>query len=200
MTVLGPIFAIRSKKVAQPISPCIAWLTTPDRDSLAEPRSVVEGLSPVLCMPPAGCPSVLYDPHRLSTFLSDLTQQGIMKFETRITLTREELNKYVADGRKAEGKPLHDDEVLTIVLEDSAPAAPSAPPPPSKFPEAHAGFTHVDVPGSEPATIRYNNPGGMWDGPSAAKFGSSTYGVIGGGNHIAKFDTPEQTAFVATWK
>jgi hypothetical protein len=47
-----------------------------------------------------------------------------MKFETRITLTREELNKYVADGRKAEGKPLHDDEVLTIVLEDSAPAAP----------------------------------------------------------------------------
>jgi hypothetical protein len=30
----------------------------------------------------------------------------------------------------------------------------------------------------------------MWEGSSSRKFGASTYGVIGGGNHIAAFDDP----------
>ena len=41
-----------------------------------------------------------------------------------------------------------------------------------------------------PATIRYGNPGGMYPGPSASRFGSGGYGVIGGGHQIASFDDP----------
>jgi hypothetical protein len=51
-----------------------------------------------------------------------------------------------------------------------------------------------DPGGKQPATIRYNNPGGMWDGPSATKFGSTRHGVLSDGNHIAYFDTPEAGA------
>ena len=54
---------------------------------------------------------------------------------------------------------------------------------------------HNDLPvTSTPAPIRYLNPSGMWDGPSARKFGSFDHGIIQGGNHIARFDTPEQGA------
>jgi len=41
-----------------------------------------------------------------------------------------------------------------------------------------------------PATIRTNNPGAMWPGPSSKKFGSTTFDTIGGGNKIAIFDNP----------
>lgn len=46
------------------------------------------------------------------------------------------------------------------------------------------------------ASIRYNNPGAMWPGESASKFGSTSYDKLddGQGNLIAKFDTPEQGA------
>jgi len=54
--------------------------------------------------------------------------------------------------------------------------------------------TYEHVGGKAPATIRYNNPGGMWPQESSRKFGSNSYGVIGGGNLIAKFDTPEAGA------
>jgi hypothetical protein len=37
------------------------------------------------------------------------------------------------------------------------------------------------------AAVRYNNPGAMWDGPSATKFGSTSHGVLSDGNHIAYF-------------
>ena len=40
------------------------------------------------------------------------------------------------------------------------------------------------------ATIRYLNPGAMYPGPSAKRFGSTEYGVIGGGHKIAKFPDP----------
>jgi hypothetical protein len=46
------------------------------------------------------------------------------------------------------------------------------------------------VSGRAPASIRYNNPGAMWPGPSSKKFGSSSYGVLRDGNLIAKFDDP----------
>ena len=49
-------------------------------------------------------------------------------------------------------------------------------------------------PGKTPASVRYNNPGAMWDGPSASKFGSKTHGVLSDGNHIAYFGTPEAGA------
>lgn len=48
--------------------------------------------------------------------------------------------------------------------------------------------------GGIPASIRYNNPGAQYPGPTATQFGSSGYGVIGGGHKIARFATPEQGA------
>ena len=47
-----------------------------------------------------------------------------------------------------------------------------------------------------PASVRSNNPGAMWPGPSASKFGSTRHEVLndglGQGNKIAIFDTKEQ--------
>lgn len=40
------------------------------------------------------------------------------------------------------------------------------------------------------ASIRYNNPGAMWPGPSSQRFGANGYETIGGGNKIAVFDDP----------
>jgi hypothetical protein len=51
----------------------------------------------------------------------------------------------------------------------------------------------VDIPPSfkgEPATFRYNNPGGAWPSESSRLFGSNKYGIISGGNQIAAFDDP----------
>jgi hypothetical protein len=45
-----------------------------------------------------------------------------------------------------------------------------------------------------PAAIRYNNPGGMYPGPSATRYGSTGYSVIGGGHKIAQFDDPVKGA------
>lgn len=45
-----------------------------------------------------------------------------------------------------------------------------------------------------PATIRANNPGAMWPGPSSKKFGSTKFETIGGGNKIAIFDDPVKGA------
>jgi hypothetical protein len=41
-----------------------------------------------------------------------------------------------------------------------------------------------------PASIRFNNPGAQYPGPSARKFGSIGTEVIGGGHKIAVFDDP----------
>ena len=43
---------------------------------------------------------------------------------------------------------------------------------------------------STPASICYNNPGAMYPGPSATRFGSTGFEVIGGGHRIATFDNP----------
>lgn len=48
--------------------------------------------------------------------------------------------------------------------------------------------------GAEPASIRYNNPGAQYPGPSASAFGSTSYGTIGGGHKIAAFNSPEEGA------
>jgi hypothetical protein len=45
-----------------------------------------------------------------------------------------------------------------------------------------------------PAAIRHNNPGGMYPGPSATRYGSTGYSVIGGGHKIAQFDDPVKGA------
>lgn len=42
----------------------------------------------------------------------------------------------------------------------------------------------------QPASIRYNNPGAMYPGPSALAYGSDTTGTIGGGHLIAGFPDP----------
>jgi hypothetical protein len=41
-----------------------------------------------------------------------------------------------------------------------------------------------------PASIRFNNPGAQYPGPSARRFGSNRFAVIGGGHRIAIFDDP----------
>lgn len=41
-----------------------------------------------------------------------------------------------------------------------------------------------------PASIRFNNPGAQYPGPSARKFGSTGTEIIGGGHKIAVFDNP----------
>lgn len=64
--------------------------------------------------------------------------------------------------------------VNALAMQPQAPAAPSS--------------------GNVPASIRYNNPGAMWPGPSSQKFGATGAGVIGGGNKIAQFDSPESGA------
>lgn len=43
---------------------------------------------------------------------------------------------------------------------------------------------------TKPASIRYNNPGAQYPGPSARKFGSTRTEIIGGGHKIAVFDDP----------
>lgn len=45
-----------------------------------------------------------------------------MKIEATITLTPEELNKYVLDGLRVDGKPMPDGVDLTVVIRSSAPA------------------------------------------------------------------------------
>jgi hypothetical protein len=45
-----------------------------------------------------------------------------------------------------------------------------------------------------PASIRYNNPGAQYPGASASAFGSTGFGIIGGGHKIARFDDPESGA------
>jgi hypothetical protein len=45
-----------------------------------------------------------------------------------------------------------------------------------------------------PASIRFNNPGAQYPGPSARKFGSIGTEVIGGGHKIAVFDDPVRGA------
>lgn len=39
-----------------------------------------------------------------------------MKIETTVTLTQDELNKYVADGMKADGSPIPAGAILTVVI------------------------------------------------------------------------------------
>lgn len=41
-----------------------------------------------------------------------------------------------------------------------------------------------------PASVRFNNPGAMYPGPSAKKFGTTGTHIIGGGHKIAAFDDP----------
>lgn len=45
-----------------------------------------------------------------------------------------------------------------------------------------------------PASLRYNNPGAMYPGPSSRKFGSTATETIGGGHKIAVFDDPVKGA------
>lgn len=45
-----------------------------------------------------------------------------------------------------------------------------------------------------PASLRYNNPGAMYPGPSARRFGSTGTEIIGGGHKIATFSDPVQGA------
>lgn len=46
----------------------------------------------------------------------------------------------------------------------------------------------------DPASVRYNNPGAQYPGKSASTYGSTGYGVIGGGHKIAQFPDAESGA------
>jgi hypothetical protein len=85
-------------------------------------------------------------------------------------------------------------DALSGMLIGRQPMSPSGPPiKPSASPPVTTE-TRADIKGKDPATIRYNNPGAMWPSDSSRKFGADTYGVIGGGNRIAKFDNTESGA------
>lgn len=73
-----------------------------------------------------------------------------------------------------------------------APQAPTqAPNPPIDIPGQQSLVSPQPVSGGNvPASIRFNNPGAQWPGPSADKFGSTGSGVISGNNKIAQFDSP----------
>jgi len=55
-----------------------------------------------------------------------------------------------------------------------------------------ARMSNID--GPQPASVRYNNPGAQYPGPSAQRFGSNATGVIGGGHKIAGFPDAESGA------
>lgn len=56
-----------------------------------------------------------------------------------------------------------------------------------KNPETFRTVMDAKARAKEPASIRYCNPGAMYPGPSATKFGSTRHEVIGGGHLIAVF-------------
>lgn len=71
--------------------------------------------------------------------------------------------------------------------------APGQPP----VPPAAAGGSPTGAPtgaptpgGQDPATIRFNNPGGQYPGPSARAYGTTGTATIGGGHQIAQFPDP----------
>jgi hypothetical protein len=47
-----------------------------------------------------------------------------------------------------------------------------------------------DVGGREVASFRYNNPGSQYPTKEAALFGQTGFGIIGGGEKIARFPSP----------
>lgn len=79
------------------------------------------------------------------------------------------------------------------------PGAPSVEPAPSAERPTTGSYTMPPSARGDkriPASLRYNNPGAQWPGPSARKFGSVGYVTLndGQGNKIAIFDTFEQGA------
>ena len=88
------------------------------------------------------------------------------------------------------GKEGWPDPAKTGLLPDQtspqlAEPAPIEPPPAAKAPKISA---------RDPASIRYFNPGAMYPGPSARKFGAVGTEIIGGGHKIAVFPDPESGA------
>lgn len=79
------------------------------------------------------------------------------------------------------------------------PGAPDALPPPSGEKPTTGSYTMPPSARDDrriPASLRYNNPGAQWPGPSSRKFGAVGFVTLrdGQGNKIAVFDTFEQGA------
>lgn len=123
----------------------------------------------------------------------------------------------IVDAMIGAGMPAAPASQSSAPSTSAAPSPPASPPPVQAAPTPPAGpspgvrraadaMTQVasldpsagmaPSGGRIPAAIRANNPGAMWPGPSAARFGSTGYEALsdGQGNRIAKFDTPEAGA------
>lgn len=76
-------------------------------------------------------------------------------------------------------------QIAPLTLEQFAQLFPQ-----QQLPQAQQQQEQIQQAGKGVASVRYNNPGAMWPSPSSQKFGSTSYGVIGGGNRIANFPDP----------
>jgi hypothetical protein len=94
-----------------------------------------------------------------------------------------ELNKVdAAAGRPSTRRPV---EIPSI---SKPPANPSGIPDPDEI------LRSAPAGASAPATIRHNNPGGIYPSGLASKYGSTGSSTIGGGHKIASFRTPTDGA------
>jgi hypothetical protein len=73
------------------------------------------------------------------------------------------------------------------------PQVPNQPTPTQGAPQAPPSGPTSPA-GGGAASVRNNNPGAQWPGPTAQQFGASSSQTIGGGNQIAKFDDPVKGA------
>lgn len=60
----------------------------------------------------------------------------------------------------------------------------------TEAPQSGDRLTQIRASSNQPASIRSNNPGAMWPGPSSARFGATQYERLKDGNLIAHFDNP----------
>lgn len=65
---------------------------------------------------------------------------------------------------------------------------------PNSAPTDQGATTNIAPSGNAPASVRHNNPGAMYPGPSARRFGSTGHSIIGGGHQIATFPDAESGA------
>jgi hypothetical protein len=115
---------------------------------------------------------------------SDLVGQPTYDFVAQASAAIDSLNKSIATAHPLLTGAVTQPDVLSQTLQGQRPPIE---------PWIGHSETREDIPHkSGYATVAYNNPSGMWEGPSSRKFGATTYGILDDPdrNHIASFETP----------
>jgi hypothetical protein len=106
----------------------------------------------------------------------------------------------------AEVYKAHNDIITRLNIIDATAGRPSTrrpveipsiskpPANPSGIPDVDEVLRTMPTGASAPATIRHNNPGGIYPSGLATKYGSTGSSTIGGGHKIASFNTPTDGA------